>query len=127
MCENGYYCCDQCFTRAERRAHSSSNNERFQGQDLMTSEAIAPSDGCVQDLLHIGNQSRPHMFDLAIRRPDVLYSKVVEISERVILETCAESGRQPLAMTSPPPIRSSVGVTGETVQIIEDLGISYVA
>lgn len=67
------------------------------------------------------------MFDLAIRRPDVLYSKVVEISERVVLESCAESGRQPLALTSPSPIRSSVGVTGETVQIIEDLGMSYVS
>ena len=89
-------------------------------------EEIAPSNRCKQDLLHIGNQSRPHMFDLAIRRPDVLYSKVVEISERVVLESCAESGRQPLALTSPPPIRTSVGVTGETVQIIEDLGISYV-
>ena len=89
-------------------------------------EEIAPSNRCKQDLLHIGNQSRPHMFDLAIRRPDVLYSKVVEISERVVLESCAESGRQPLALTSPLPIRTSVGVTGETVQIIEDLGISYV-
>lgn len=39
-----------------------------------------------KDLLHIGNQSRPHMFDLAIRRPDVLYEKVVEVEERVILE-----------------------------------------
>jgi hypothetical protein len=123
MGENGYYCCDQCFTRAKRRAHSSSNNEGFQGYDLKNFEAIAPSNLCIQDLLHIGNQSRPHMFDLAIRRPDVLYSKVVEISERVILESCAESGRQPLALTSPPPIRSSVGITGETVQIIEELGI----
>ena len=89
-------------------------------------EEIAPSNRCKQDLLHIGNQSRPHMFDLAIRRPGVLYSKVVEISERVVLESCAESGRQPLSLTSPPPIRTSVGVTGETVQVIEDLGISYV-
>lgn len=92
----------------------------------MTSEEIAPSNRYLQDLLHIGNQSRPHMFDLAIRRPEVLYSKVVEVSERVVLGSCSESGRRPLTLTSPPPIRSSVGVTGETVQIIEDLGISYV-
>lgn len=66
------------------------------------------------------------MFDLAIRRPDVLYSKVVEISERVVLESCAESGRQPFALASPPLIRSTTGVTGETVQIIEALGILHV-
>lgn len=33
----------------------------------------------------IGNQSRPKIFDLAIKRPEVLYSKVVEIDERVTL------------------------------------------
>eukprot|EP01080_Neovahlkampfia_damariscottae_P008929 gene8929-878_t len=36
-----------------------------------------------RDLLEIGNQSRPHIFDLAIKRPGVLYKEVVEIDERV--------------------------------------------
>lgn len=63
------------------------------------------------------------MFDLAIRRPDVLYSKVVEVSERVVLDSCAESGRQALILESPPPLRSVEGVTGERVQVIEALGI----
>ena len=43
-----------------------------------------------KDCLEIGNQSRPKIFDLAIRRPDVLYKKVVEIDERVTLEDYAE-------------------------------------
>lgn len=43
-----------------------------------------------KDCLQIGNQSRPKIFDLAIRRPDVLYEKVVEIDERVTLEDYAE-------------------------------------
>ncbi|KAJ2928426.1 hypothetical protein H1R20_g8677, partial [Candolleomyces eurysporus] len=38
-----------------------------------------------KDLLLIGNQSRPKIFDLNIRRPGVLYSKVLEIDERVTL------------------------------------------
>ncbi|KIK56445.1 hypothetical protein GYMLUDRAFT_62060 [Collybiopsis luxurians FD-317 M1] len=38
-----------------------------------------------KDLLLIGNQSRPKIFDLNIRRPAPLYSKVVEIDERVTL------------------------------------------
>ncbi|GAA5830228.1 hypothetical protein JCM11251_001276 [Rhodosporidiobolus azoricus] len=37
------------------------------------------------DLLEIGNQSRPKIFDLNIRRPSVLYSTVLEVSERVTL------------------------------------------
>ncbi|KAJ5041042.1 uncharacterized protein L3040_005599 [Drepanopeziza brunnea f. sp. 'multigermtubi'] len=43
-----------------------------------------------KDCLEIGNQSRPKIFDLAIRKPDVLYECVVEIDERVTLEDYAE-------------------------------------
>jgi 5-oxoprolinase (ATP-hydrolysing) len=38
-----------------------------------------------KDLLLIGNQSRPKIFDLNIRRPPPLYSAVVEVDERVTL------------------------------------------
>jgi 5-oxoprolinase (ATP-hydrolysing) len=38
-----------------------------------------------KDVVQIGNQSRPRIFDLAIRKPDVLYSSVVEVDERVTL------------------------------------------
>jgi len=38
-----------------------------------------------KDLLLIGNQSRPRIFDLNIRRPPPLYSTVMEIDERVTL------------------------------------------
>lgn len=37
------------------------------------------------DLQLIGNQSRPKIFDLEIKRPDLLYSYVAEIDERVVL------------------------------------------
>lgn len=37
------------------------------------------------DLLLIGNQSRPRIFDLEIQRPELLYEHVVEIGERVML------------------------------------------
>ncbi|KAI9676492.1 MAG: hypothetical protein M1817_000650 [Caeruleum heppii] len=43
-----------------------------------------------KDCLAIGNQSRPRIFDLAIRKPEVLYQKVVEVDERVTLEDYAE-------------------------------------
>lgn len=38
-----------------------------------------------KDLLLIGNQSRPRIFDLNIRRATPLYSDVVEVDERVTL------------------------------------------
>jgi 5-oxoprolinase (ATP-hydrolysing) len=43
-----------------------------------------------KDLLYIGNQARPNIFDLEITCPEVLYSHVVEVEERVVLhqESC---------------------------------------
>ncbi|WFD18100.1 5-oxoprolinase (ATP-hydrolyzing) [Malassezia caprae] len=38
-----------------------------------------------RDIVQIGNQSRPAIFDLAIHKPEVLYDQVVEIDERVTL------------------------------------------
>ncbi|PWY96824.1 hypothetical protein BCV70DRAFT_114756, partial [Testicularia cyperi] len=38
-----------------------------------------------KDLVQIGNQSRPKIFDLAIQKPEVLYSGVLEVDERVTL------------------------------------------
>jgi len=38
-----------------------------------------------KDIVQIGKQSRPRIFDLAIRKPDVLYSAVIEVDERVTL------------------------------------------
>lgn len=37
-----------------------------------------------RDLLFIGNQSRPNLFDLSIQMPRVLYDHVLEVNERVI-------------------------------------------
>jgi 5-oxoprolinase (ATP-hydrolysing) len=37
------------------------------------------------DLQFIGNQSRPKIFDLKITRPELLYEKVIEVNERVLL------------------------------------------
>ncbi|WRT67483.1 uncharacterized protein IL334_004455 [Kwoniella shivajii] len=39
-----------------------------------------------KDGLEIGTQTRPFLFQLAIKKPDVLYSKVVEIDERIALD-----------------------------------------
>ncbi|XP_063155873.1 5-oxoprolinase isoform X1 [Candoia aspera] len=38
-----------------------------------------------RDLLYIGNQARPHIFDLEVQMPEVLYEAVVEVDERLVL------------------------------------------
>ena len=38
-----------------------------------------------RDLLHIGNPSRPAIFDLEVRCPEVLYERVVEVDEQVAI------------------------------------------
>ncbi|OBT40699.1 hypothetical protein VE00_08908 [Pseudogymnoascus sp. WSF 3629] len=68
-----------------------------------------------KDLLVIGNQSRPNIFDLSVSKPDVLSEKVIEIDERITLEGYAEN-------QNPEPIEESEdvvrGITGEHVRII---------
>ena len=54
------------------------------------------------DLLRIGYQTRPRLFDLNIRRPDLLYDAVTEVPERLDAEggvgTPAGSGGQPVRL-----------------------------
>ncbi|ETI25000.1 hypothetical protein G647_04370 [Cladophialophora carrionii CBS 160.54] len=76
-----------------------------------------------KDCLEIGNQSRPKIFDLAIRRPDVLYQKVVEIDERVTLEDYAEDPErhQTKAEAKHEAYKSNdlvEGLSGEAVRIL---------
>ena len=79
-----------------------------------------------KDCLTIGNQSRPKIFDLAIRKPDVLYEQVVEIDERVTLEDYAEDPQRtetPTKVTvdSDNQLEEDLvqGLSGETVRILQ--------
>lgn len=74
-----------------------------------------------KNVLQIGNQSRPYMFDLAIRRPEPLYSDVFEVDERVVLQTCTDSDLRVLDLKSPEALETFQGVSGESVQVIQPL------
>ena len=65
------------------------------------------------DLLAIGNQARPDIFDLAIERPGALYERVVEVDERVRVLGEGERARG----------ASVVGSTGGTVEILKPLDV----
>ncbi|OJD24359.1 hypothetical protein ACJ73_04281 [Blastomyces percursus] len=68
-----------------------------------------------KDLLVIGNQSRPNIFDLSVAKPSVLYEKVVEVDERVTLKGYAED-------PDPQPIEETEdvvrGITGEYIRVL---------
>ncbi|MCH2295035.1 MAG: hydantoinase B/oxoprolinase family protein [SAR324 cluster bacterium] len=62
------------------------------------------------DLLQIGNQTRPKLFDLEIRKPELLYERVHEVNERIRL----------LCENEAPGSREVVkGTTGEDFLILE--------
>ncbi|KAI0885667.1 Hydantoinase B/oxoprolinase-domain-containing protein [Annulohypoxylon maeteangense] len=79
-----------------------------------------------RDCLVIGNQSRPKIFDLAIKKPDVLYEDVVEVDERVTLEDYAEDPERSLTKADVKAGTADVakaslvmGLSGETVRILQ--------
>ncbi|XP_014213101.1 5-oxoprolinase [Copidosoma floridanum] len=68
-----------------------------------------------EDLLHIGNQARPNIFDLEIVKPEVLYSEVISVQVRVVP---ALSDRCQINKQSWTKVKGS---TGEDLFIIKDL------
>jgi 5-oxoprolinase (ATP-hydrolysing) len=74
--------------------------------------ALLVSEG-FPDLLYIGNQSRPNLFDLSITMPGVIYDKVIEVKERVYLvqDDCQLGIQSSVAM----------GTTGEKVHVWQPL------
>ena len=66
-----------------------------------------------RDLLQIGNQSRPKIFDLEIRKLDLLYEEVIEVDERVRIfrETVKGSSRNAHASIVE-------GTTGEKFEVL---------
>ncbi|RFU30773.1 hypothetical protein B7463_g5564, partial [Scytalidium lignicola] len=73
-----------------------------------------------KDCLEIGNQSRPKIFDLAIKKPDVLYECVVEIDERVTLEDYAEDPIRQTTKIEPQGSNPDLvqGLSAEVVRIL---------
>ncbi|KAI0601260.1 5-oxoprolinase [Biscogniauxia sp. FL1348] len=79
-----------------------------------------------RDCLVIGNQSRPKIFDLAIKKPDVLYEEVVEVDERVTLEDYAEDPERSITKAEAKAGTAAaakadlvMGLSGEAVRILQ--------
>jgi len=78
-----------------------------------------------KDLLRIGDQTRPKLFDLNIRRASPLFSEVLEIDERVTPEEYTEDP-SPKSSAELEPLVDDVqvvkGVGGELIRILRPLG-----
>jgi 5-oxoprolinase (ATP-hydrolysing) len=72
-----------------------------------------------KDCLEIGNQSRPNIFDLDIRKPEVLYQRVIEVDERVTLEDYAEDPERHVTGKSEVSEDIVIGLSGEAVRILK--------
>ena len=73
-----------------------------------------------RDLLAIGNQARPDIFDLEIKRPSRLYERVVEAQERVRVRHTSEEDSSP---SESAPNKIVTGVTGEAIVIEHPLDV----
>lgn len=71
-----------------------------------------------KDALVIGDQTRPNIFDLAIKRPRPLYETVVEVNERV---TLADYAQDPKGKRTRPESEDDLvlGKSGETVRVLQ--------
>ncbi|KAE9613462.1 putative 5-oxoprolinase (ATP-hydrolyzing) [Lupinus albus] len=69
-----------------------------------------------RDLLQIGNQARPSIFDLTVSKPSNLYEEVVEVEERVQLVQTKEEEENQGASSS-----LVKGISGELIRIVKPL------
>ncbi|KAL3466986.1 putative 5-oxoprolinase [Aspergillus heterothallicus] len=70
-----------------------------------------------RDILEIGNQARPNIFDLAVRRLGRLYEAVLEVDERVTIEGFAEHPEPKIIDVSSDPALKN-GISGEAVRVL---------
>ena len=74
-----------------------------------------------KDLLQIGDQTRPKLFDINIRRPETLFKEVLEIDERVTLYDSTEDVTA-LTDTDKKMLGLRRGVGGEFIQVLKPIG-----
>lgn len=79
-----------------------------------------------KDLLLIGTQSRPKIFDLSAARPDVLFERVIEVDERVTMEDFTENPDHTPVLRDGTDLALVQSVTGEYVRVLRRPDMSAV-
>lgn len=70
------------------------------------------------DLLLIGNQARPRLFDLAVRKLDKLFECVVEVDERITVEGASEDPSPTMGDVATDPALFH-GINGEVLRCLK--------
>ena len=78
-----------------------------------------------RDLLKIGNQARPNIFDLSVQRLTQLYETVVEVDERVTIEGFSEDP-EPKDIDIDSDAELRLGLTGEVVRVLRSPNLEEV-
>lgn len=73
------------------------------------------------DLIEIGHQARPKLFALGIKKPELLYDEVIEISERITVECFDEDITNSRPAPKEAPGLFVKGITGDILRIIRPL------
>lgn len=73
------------------------------------------------DFIEIGHQARPRLFELGIKKPELLYEEVVELSERITVEGFDEDLTNSIPVPQTVPGRFVEGITGDMLRIIKPL------
>lgn len=68
-----------------------------------------------RDLLQIGNQARPNIFDLTVSKPSNLYEEVIEVDERIELVLDAKE------LNTDSTASVVKGISGELVRVVKQL------
>ncbi|CUM56880.1 uncharacterized protein AC631_01499 [Debaryomyces fabryi] len=79
-----------------------------------------------KDVLSIGNQTRPNIFDLKAKKLDHLYKTVLEIDERVTIEGISESKNNDCQIDKNHDQTLVKGITGDLVRIIKKPNYDYI-
>ncbi|KAG7858414.1 hypothetical protein KL919_003672 [Ogataea angusta] len=74
-----------------------------------------------RDVMHIGDQSRPYMFDFKINKHDILASDIWEVDERVTVESSSEYKAANLDFLQ--KFGKIESLTGKPLRIIEPLNV----
>ncbi|WWC85663.1 uncharacterized protein L201_000529 [Kwoniella dendrophila CBS 6074] len=74
-----------------------------------------------KDALEIGTQTRPHLFQLAIKKPDVLYTESIEVDERVAPEWEDFGDDNAVAENYKQTGRLASGVNGVQMRVLKEL------
>lgn len=71
-----------------------------------------------KDVLTIGNQTRPHIFNLTARKLGHLYKQVLEVDERVTVEGFSEGGGDKLVIDPSDP-NITKGISGDNIRVLK--------